>query len=80
MSNYPTISGPTPWSETDQEVTDYVKCHVTEDLYREDEMTLDINTGRFFHKSLVSQYVELCRIEFGWNEEEMQGALNEFNQ
>lgn len=65
--------------EEDQ-ATELIKCSVTEDLYPESEMTLDPNTGNWFHKSKVAEYVDMQAKECGWNEEEVKGALEEFKQ
>jgi hypothetical protein len=79
MTNYPEIYSTPPWTER-EEVQELLKCFVSEDLYPEEEMILDVNNGRWFHKSKVSEYVGSCAMEFNWNEEEIQGALKEFNQ
>lgn len=82
MTNYPALyMSSAPWNEEERE-EELVKCYVTDDLFREDEMIQDRNTSpvRWFHKSKVEQYVDLCALEFNWNQEEVQDALKEFNQ
>lgn len=75
MTNYPTIdTSRTPW--TQEEVVEYLKCHVTGDLYQESEMILDSERGVWFHKDELDKYVA----DLGLDSEDSAAIKEEFKQ